>query len=245
MWAGAALATVISQVASAALCMRQLMLTRENYRLVLREIRFDRNILWQIIRVGLPSGIQNSIISFANVIVQSNVNAFGEMAMAGYGAYSKVEGFGFLPINSFAMALTTFVGQNLGAEQYERTKKGTRFGILATVLLAESIGVLVFIFAPQLIAIFDPTPEVVRFGIEKARTAALFYCLLAFAHAVAAVMRGAGKGHRPDGDYDGDLVRRAGWIFDHYHSLYPQHPDGILGVPPYMGPELYSVFPVL
>ncbi len=190
---GAALATVISQVASAALCMRQLTLTKEDYRLVLREIRFDRNILRQIIRVGLPSGIQNSIISFANVIVQSNINAFGEMAMAGYGAYSKVEGFGFLPINSFAMALTTFVGQNLGAAQYERTKKGTRFGILATVLLAESIGVLVFIFAPRLIAIFDPTPEVVQFGIEKARTAALFYCLLAFAHAVAAVMRGAGK----------------------------------------------------
>lgn len=190
---GAALATVISQVVSALLCLIQLMRTKEDYRLDLRSIRFERDILGQIVRVGLPSGVQNSIIAFANVIVQSNVNAFGEMAMAGYGAYAKIEGFGFLPINSFTLALTTFVGQNLGATQYERTKKGARFGILMTVTLAEAIGVLVFLFAPQLIALFDPTPEVVAFGVGKARTAALFYCLLAYAHSVAAVLRGAGK----------------------------------------------------
>ena len=190
---GAALATVISQVVSALLCLIQLMRTKEDYRLELRSIRFERDILGQIVRVGLPSGVQNSIIAFANVIVQSNVNAFGEMAMAGYGAYAKIEGFGFLPINSFTLALTTFVGQNLGATQYERTKKGARFGILMTVTLAEAIGVLVFIFAPQLIALFDPTPEVVAFGVGKARTAALFYCLLAYAHSMAAVLRGAGK----------------------------------------------------
>lgn len=190
---GAALATVISQVVSALLCLIQLMRTKEDYRLELRSIRFERDILGQIVRVGLPSGVQNSIIAFANVIVQSNVNAFGEMAMAGYGAYAKIEGFGFLPINSFTLALTTFVGQNLGATQYERTKKGARFGILMTVTLAEAIGVLVFLFAPQLIALFDPTPEVVAFGVGKARTAALFYCLLAYAHSVAAVLRGAGK----------------------------------------------------
>ena len=190
---GAALATVISQVVSALLCLIQLMRTKEDYRLDLRSIRFERDILGQIVRVGLPSGVQNSIIAFANVIVQSNVNAFGEMAMAGYGAYAKIEGFGFLPINSFTLALTTFVGQNLGATQYERTKKGARIGILMTVTLAEALGVLVFLFAPQLIALFDPTPEVVAFGVGKARTAALFYCLLAYAHSVAAVLRGAGK----------------------------------------------------
>lgn len=169
------------------------MRTKEDYRLELRSIRFERDILGQIVRVGLPSGVQNSIIAFANVIVQSNVNAFGEMAMAGYGAYAKIEGFGFLPINSFTLALTTFVGQNLGAMQHERTRKGARFGILMTVTLAEAIGVLVFLFAPQLIALFDPTPEVVAFGVGKARTAALFYCLLAYAHSMAAVLRGAGK----------------------------------------------------
>ena len=194
---GAALATVISQAVSALLCLIQLMRTKENYRLQLKKIRFDRKILGQIIRIGLPSGVQNSIIAFANVIVQSYINTFGEMAMAGYGAYSKVEGFGFLPINSFTMALTTFVGQNLGAKQFDRTRKGTRFGVLVTIILAELIGILVFIFAPVLIAAFDSTPEVIQFGIEKARTAALFYCLLAYSHSIAAVLRGAGKAMIP------------------------------------------------
>lgn len=190
---GAALATVISQVISALLCLIQLMRTRECYRLQIRKIRFHKKLLGQIIRIGLPSGVQNSIIAFANVIVQSDVNAFGEMAMAGYGAYSKVEGFGFLPITSFTLAITTFVGQNLGAEQYDRTRKGARFGITVTVILAELIGIVVFLLAPQLIAAFDSTPEVIQFGVGKARTAALFYFLLAFSHAVAAVLRGAGK----------------------------------------------------
>lgn len=194
---GAALATVISQAVSALLCLIQLMRTKEDYRLQLKKIRFDRKILGQVIRIGLPSGVQNSIIAFANVIVQSYINTFGEMAMAGYGAYSKVEGFGFLPINSFTMALTTFVGQNLGAKQFERTRKGARFGVLVTIILAELIGILVFIFAPVLIAAFDSTPEVIQFGIEKARTAALFYCLLAYSHSIAAVLRGAGKAMIP------------------------------------------------
>lgn len=190
---GAALATVISQVFSAVLCFVQLLRTKDSYQLKITKIRFDAEMLGQIIRIGLPSGVQNSIIAFANVVVQSYINDFGEMAMAGYGAYSKIEGFAFLPINSFTLAMTTFVGQNLGAGQAERTKRGARFGILATVVLAEIIGVVVFLLAPQLIAAFDATPEVIRFGVEKARTAALFYFLLAYSHSVASILRGAGK----------------------------------------------------
>lgn len=190
---GAALATVISQVFSAILCLIQLLRTHDSYQLQIMKIRFDSKMLSQIIRIGLPSGVQNSIIAFANVVVQSYINAFGEMAMAGYGAYSKIEGFAFLPINSFTMAMTTFVGQNLGAGQTERTRRGARFGIWATVILAELIGIVVFLLAPQLIAAFDSTPDVIRFGVEKARTAALFYCLLAYSHSVASILRGAGK----------------------------------------------------
>ena len=190
---GAALATVISQVLSAILCFIQLLRTHDNYRVQITKIRFDIKILREIIRIGLPSGIQNSIIAFANVVVQSYINVFGEMAMAGYGVYSKIEGFAFLPINSFTMAMTTFVGQNLGAGQMERTKRGARFGILATIILAESIGVIVFVLAPQIIAIFNSTPEVIYFGVKNAKTAALFYCLLAYSHSIASILRGAGK----------------------------------------------------
>lgn len=132
---GTASATVISQVFSAILCLIQLLRTNDSYKLQITKIRFDAKMLGQIIRIGLSSGVQNSIIAFANVVVQSYINAFGEMAMAGYGAYSKIEGFAFLPINSFTMAMTTFVGQNLGAGQTEPTKRGARFGILATVIL--------------------------------------------------------------------------------------------------------------
>ncbi|OUN08120.1 MATE family efflux transporter [Flavonifractor sp. An92] len=190
---GAAIATVISQLVSALLCLIQLTCRQKNCRLYLRRIAFTPRLLKQIIRMGLPSGLQNSIIAFANVVVQSNINSFGELAMAGVGAYSKIEGFGFLPITSFTMALTTFIGQNLGAAQYERAKKGARFGIWATVVLAELIGVAVFVFAPWLIAAFDSNPEVISIGVAKARTSTLFFFLLAFSHAISAVLRGAGR----------------------------------------------------
>ena len=190
---GAALATIIAQFVSALLCLSRLVRTRECYRLYLRRIGFQWDMLKRIIRFGLPSGLQNSIIAFANVVVQSNINTFGAMAMAGVGAYSKIEGFGFLPITSFTMALTTFISQNLGARQYERARKGARFGILTTMVIAELIGLAVFLLAPYLIGAFDSTPEVIRFGVEKSRTSALFYFLLAFSHSVSAVLRGAGR----------------------------------------------------
>ena len=122
----AALATIISQFVSALLCFRHLLRAPEDYRVSVKKIRFHIPLLRQIISNGLPAGIQNSIIAFANVVVQSNINSFGKMAVAGCGAYSKIEGFGFLPITCFALSLTTFVSQNLGAKQYERAKKGAR-----------------------------------------------------------------------------------------------------------------------
>ncbi|MBD5459391.1 MAG: MATE family efflux transporter [Lachnospiraceae bacterium] len=196
VWA-AAVATVISQAASVALCMAHLLQKGNIFTVNLRKIRFHKDLLLEIIRYGLPSGVQNSVIAFANVIVQSQINSFGKMAMAAYGTHAKIEGFAFLPITSFNMACTTFISQNLGAGQYDRAKKGARFSILAAVILAEAIGVCCYIFAPYLIGIFDQTPKVIEFGVRQARTAALFYGLLAFSHAVAAVCRGAGKAFVP------------------------------------------------
>ena len=189
----AALATVISQMLSVILCLIRLIRTKDVYQVNVRKIRFDWTLLKQIIHQGLPSGMQNSIISIANMVVQSNINAFGKMAMAGCGAYSKIEGFGFLPITCFAMAMTTFIGQNLGAKEFERVKKGARFGILCGVGLAEGVGIAINLFIPQLIALFDRTPEVIRFGVTQARIVTLFYFLLSFSHVIAGIMRGAGK----------------------------------------------------
>ena len=175
----AAVATVISQAASVVLCC------------------FHKDMLVEIIRYGLPSGIQNSVIGFANVIVQTQINSFGKFATAGYGVHAKIEGFAFLPITSFNMATTTFISQNLGAREFDRAKKGARFGILAATVAAEVIGVLNYVFAPALVGFFDSTPEVLELGVRQARTVALFYCLLAFSHAIAAICRGAGKAFVP------------------------------------------------
>lgn len=193
----AALATVISQFVSAILCFIQLLRTKEEYRIVIRRIRFDMPMLKQVISNGLPTGLQNSIIALANVVVQSNINAFGKMAVAGCGSYSKIEGFGFLPVNCFAMALTTFISQNLGARLYDRAKKGARFGVLCCVSMAELIGLLIYIFAPVLIAAFNSDPAVVAYGVEQARTVTLFYFLLSFSHCLAAIFRGAGRSMVP------------------------------------------------
>lgn len=133
------------------------------------------------------------MIGLANVVVQSQINRFGSLATAAAGVHSKIEGFAFLPILSFNMAGTTFVSQNLGAKQYKRARKGAAFSIIATVLLAEGIGILHYTFAPVLVGMFDSTPGVVALGVRQARTVTLFYFLLAFSHAVAAVCRGAGK----------------------------------------------------
>lgn len=113
--------------------------------------------------------------------------------MAGYGSYVKLEGFAFLPITCFSMAMTTFIGQNLGAGQHERAKEGARFGIAMSLILAETIGVIMFLIVPQLIKMFNSDPEVVRLGTKQGRTEALFYFLLAFSHIIAGICRGAGK----------------------------------------------------
>lgn len=193
----AALATVISQGLSAVLCMIRLMRTNEVHKVRIRSICFHGPMLGKIIHYGLPSGIQNSAIGIANVLVQSNVNAFGTMAVAGLGAYSKIEGFAFLPISSFVMALTTFIGQNLGAGQYDRAKKGARFGLICSVSMAEVIGVLAFVLMPVLMRAFTSEPEAIAFGIQKSRNVSLFFAFLAATHSLAGILRGAGKSFFP------------------------------------------------
>ncbi|HIS57488.1 MAG: MATE family efflux transporter [Lachnospiraceae bacterium] len=193
----AALATIISQFISAGLCLRRLMKSPDDYRVSIRKIRFDFSMLRQVISNGLPAGLQNSIIALANVVVQSNINSFGKMAVAGCGAYSKIEGFGFLPITCFALALTTFISQNLGAKQYDRAKKGARFGILCSIVMAELVGICIFFLSPVFIAAFNNDPEVIAFGTRQAHTVTLFYFLLAFSHCIAGILRGAGKSTVP------------------------------------------------
>lgn len=191
--AWAAIATTISQLVSALLCLKRLLKKGTVYQVSFSKVRFHKDMLREILKYGLPTGVQNSVIGLANVILQSNINSFGEDAMAGYGSYVKLEGFAFLPITCFSMAMTTFIGQNLGAGKYGRAKEGARFGIVMALVLAETIGVIMFLAVPQLIKMFNADPEVVRLGTKQGRTEALFYFLLAFSHIIAGICRGAGK----------------------------------------------------
>ena len=193
----AAIATAISQLTSAILAFLFLIRKGTFYQVKISEIKIDRFNLLLILKYGLPSGIQNSVISLSNMFIQSNINTFGNNAMAGCGTYSKVEGFAFLPVNCFTMALSTFVSQNLGAKEYERAKKGSRFGILAGVILAEFVGALMFLFMPYIAKLFSDDPEVIRFASLQAKVDCLFYFLMAFSHCVAAILRGAGKAFVP------------------------------------------------
>ena len=189
----AAVATTISQAISMVLCLIHLSGKRTAFRLQWSKLRVDRELFGEIVRYGLPSGVQNCVISLANVIVQANINTFGKLAVAACGTYSKLEGFAFLPITSFTMALTTYTGQNLGARKYDRAKKGARFGILCAIIIAELIGLALYILMPQLARLFTQTPEVIQMATRQARTIAPFFFLLAYSHAVASVCRGAGK----------------------------------------------------
>ncbi len=191
--AAAALATGISHFVSMGLCLLFLLKKGTIYQLKISEIRIHNDMLKKILIYGVPSGIQNSVIGLANVFVQSNINTFGGIAQAGYGIYGKIEGFAFLPITSFNLALTTFISQNLGAKEYDRAKKGSRFGIICSMLLAEIVGLIMFFFIQYISLIFTKDIDVIQYAKKQATVACLFYFLLSYSHSISSVCRGAGK----------------------------------------------------
>ncbi len=202
---GAAIATVFAQAVSVLLSLLIIRRRQLPFTLTKQDIRFEKSVIRQILKLGIPVAFQDllvslsflAIIAIANVVVQSNINTFGSDAMAGCGSYSKVEGFVFLPITAFAMALTTFIGQNLGAGQFDRAKQGARIGILCSMAMAELIGVALFFLAPYAMRLFNDDPAVVAIGVRQSHIEALFFCFLAFAHGVSAVLRGAGRAQVP------------------------------------------------
>lgn len=190
--AGVGWATLLAQSISAVLTILLLMHTKEEYHVTLRKIRFNGYMLSEIVRLGLPSGIQSAIVSFSNVIVQSNINAFGSLAMAGCGAYTKIDGFAILPVMSYSMAMTTFTGQNMGAKKYDRVKQGAKTGILMSVITIVSITALLLVFGPNILAIFSSDPDVIDYGLYMMYVLAPGYIFLAISHAFNGIIRGAG-----------------------------------------------------
>ena len=190
---GVAIATDISQLLSCIFIILFLVRSEDVYRVKLKDIRCYDNLLGKILKIGLPTGVQNIVISLSNVIVQSSVNSFGAVAMAGFAAYIKVDGFNILPVLSFSMAATTFVGQNVGAGRLDRVKKGMYVSVAMGIIYTVCTGILLLAFAPQVIGVFTQNGKVVEYGVYIMRFFCPFYWMLGILHILAGTIRGTGK----------------------------------------------------
>lgn len=195
--AGVAYATILSQFVSAGLTLLLLTRTRDIYRLSWKGISLDPQVLGEIVAVGLPAAIQSVITSVSNVFVQSYINAFGSECMAGWSAYNKLDQFVLLPMQSLAMAATTFVSQNIGAGQQKRAEKGTVITVSLSLGVTAVIVLLVCIFAAPAISLFTPDKAVIEFGVLFVRANFVFLLFNCVNHVLAGALRGMGDSTAP------------------------------------------------
>lgn len=195
--AGVAWATLIAQAVSAALIIITLCRVKTSYRVSLRQIRIKMSYLKEIIRIGLPSGLQNAIISMSNIVVQSYINGFGSAAIAGYSTYGKVDAFALMPVMSLSMAITTFTSQNIGARNFDRVRKGVKTGLCMSCGTAVVLTSLVVIFARTLLGIFTDDQQIIDYGLLTMTYQAPFYVILGMNNTLAGILRGAGKASVP------------------------------------------------
>ena len=195
--AGAAIATNIGQMISCVLAIWFLVRTQTDYKVCLSKIKIHKATAGLIIKIGLPTGFQNMVISLSNILVQSSVNSFGANAMAGFGAYMKVDGFNVLPVTSFGMAATTFVGQNYGAGKLERVKRGMWMTLGIGILYTITTGVLLLTFSEAIMHLFSNDAAVIAYGQQAMRFFCPFYWVLSILHALSGTVRGTGKSIPP------------------------------------------------
>lgn len=194
---GAAIATDISQAISCILAIGFLLKVKSDYKLYIKDLKINKETAVKIIKIGLPTAIQNMVISFSNVLVQSSVNAYGATAMAGYAAYLKIDGFNILPVLSISMAVTTFTGQNVGANRLDRVKKGMYSSLIMVLVYTVFIGAVLLIFSHQVLGLFTHSAQVIMYGQLAMKYFCPYYFLLGILNVLAGTVRGAGKGIPP------------------------------------------------
>ena len=195
--AGAAIATDISQLVSCVLSLRFLMRVEDDYRVTAKEVRVHKKMAVRIIKVGLPTGIQNMVISISNVLVQASVNSYGAAAMAGFAAYMKIDGFNILPVSSISMAATTFVGQNYGAGRLDRVKKAVWVTLGIGILYTLCTGAALLAGQDFILHLFTRDEAVIAFGKLAMHWFCPFYFLLSILHGLAGAVRGTGASVPP------------------------------------------------
>jgi len=190
--AGAAIATVLAQGVSAVLVIRALCLGDEETRLHLKQIRFYPGLMGSILRIGVPAGIQWMMFDLSNLIVQTSINSFGEAAVAAWVAYGKADGITFMITGSFGATVTTFVGQNFGAQKYDRMKKSVWVCLGLSVGMLGGFSILEYLFRAKLLGLFTADPQVIAIGAEMMACIVLFNVLFAPVEIFGGAMRGVG-----------------------------------------------------
>ena len=222
--AGVALATSISQYLSAFLILRCLSEPGTHYQLHPREMRICKPVLVQIIRVGLPAGIQSAVFSISNVLIQSSINTFGTLAVAGSTASSNIENFVYTAMNSVYQAALNFTSQNIGAGKKERIPLILRDCLMIVTVIGLVLGGLAVLFGRQLLSIYSSDPEILPYGLERIRVICLTYFLCGLMDVTCGVVRGMGAAVTPTiVSLTGACVLRIIWIytiFMAFHSLF-------------------------
>lgn len=195
---GVAISTVISQTVSAVLVSRKLITTETEVHLNIRDIKFDGKTLKRILKIGLPAGLQGSVFSFSNTVIQSTVNSFGKAVVAGCTASSGIENFVYITMNSVSLAETTYIGQNYGAGKIERCHKGFKISVALVTLGGIFLGALLVIFKRQFIELFiKNSPETVAAGMERLTVFGYTYFLCGIMDVLCGAMRGYGDSFSP------------------------------------------------
>lgn len=189
---GVALATIISQFVSSALCLRKLSRMREYFDLTLDSLKLDKKCVGTIVKLGLPSGATQAIMSSAMIVVQSLTNQFGEMFIAANVVVMRVDGFAMMPNLSFGTAMTTYAGQNIGAKKYDRLSIGAKQGLAISVICSTLITLIILLFGKYLMYAFTDTAELVDLSVYLMRILAAGYIAMAVTQSLSGVMRGAG-----------------------------------------------------
>ena len=229
--AGVALATVISQCVSAFLIVRCLMKTDAGYRLELRKLRVVKNKARSIVKIGLPAGLQGAIFSVSNVLIQSSVNSFGAVAMAGNTAGSNVEGFVYTSMNAVHQTAVSFTGQNLGGRKFDRIRKIILECVILVTLIGLFMGNGVVLFGHQILGVYSSDEEVIAYGIQRLRVICTWYCLCGIMDVLVGCIRGLGYAVMPMiVSLMGACVFRIIWLYTFFawsrslHTLYVSYP---------------------
>ena len=195
---GVAIATVVSQAVSAVLVIIALMRRTDACKLFLRKIRFYKPQLLKMMRVGLPAGIQSSMFSISNVIIQSSINSFGPVLMSGNGAAASIEGFIYVTNNAFHQTAVNYIGQNAGAGQYKRVKKIYNICLISSMVVTMLFSCAAYIFGPQLLSIYiTDSADAIAYGMIRFAYVALPYFLCGLMDVTTGALRGLGASFTP------------------------------------------------